>query len=583
MPPPLSWLRLGVLLASLGAVLAGCADDAAPDDEVVATVAGAPITAGEFAETYAQVVLRAGLDADPAAAADAVLRSLVNRRLLIAAALDDGLAETDDYRAARDLAETKALVDLYTAREMADDLAVTEADLRETFVQMNTTYAARHLYARDREAAERLHARLAAGESFEALARETFADSVLAATGGFVGEFGHDEMDPAFEAAAFRLPVGEVSEPVRTATGYSVIRVDARATNPLLTEAEFDRKRDDLARYVRKRKRTEARFVLSREVRDALAPQFEDAAFARLVAFATGRAPGLDAEALADWRRTPLVRFTSNRLDGVWTVGYVEDRAASMTERQRAAVQDAASLREFVEGLLVREELTARARAAGLDRDRRLERSVAEQMDEWAFEEAKRRLRLVDDLPEDSLRAHFAAHADLYVMPERVRAREILIATRPEADALLAEIRAGADLGALARTRSLRPGAAAVDGDLGEVTRAQLGRLGDPVFAAAPGEVVGPVEVQGRYVLVERGETLPPRPMTFAEARPQVRAALDIPFAQRRLEAALAAFRDRYPVEVDREALDRLVASLRPTAAPASSAATGRPARSDRS
>ena len=564
--PPVRALVAGVAVA-----LAACGGgEPAPDEEVVATVGNGAITAGEFAEAYAKTVLRAG--AEGPGAAEAVLTSLVNRRLLIEAAKDDGLEETDAYRAARDLAETKALVDLWTAREMAPALAVTEADLREQFVQMHTTYRARHLWARDRRAAERLRQRLLGGETFEALARETFADPALASTGGSLGEFGHDEMDPAFEAAAFRLPVGEVSEPVRTATGYSVIRVDARASSPLLTEAAFDAKRDDLARYVRKRKRTEARFALARRVRDSLDPRFDEAAFGRLVAFAAGAAPGLDAEALADWRQTPLVRFSSSALGGVWTVGDVESRAASMTERQRAAVQDAASLREFVEGLLVREELAARARAAGLDRDARFERAVRAQTDAWVFEEAKRRLRTAE-VPEDTLRAHWAARADDYLAPERVEAHEILVATRAEADALLRQLRAGADFGDLARRHSLRPGAAAADGGLGFVARSQLGRLGGALFDAAPGEVIGPVEVEGRYALLRRGEAAPPRPMTYAEARPLVREALDVPAAQRRLAAAVAALRERYPVTVHQDVLDRLLGGTL--------AAQGRPAASD--
>ena len=558
---------LHVLLVVL---LAGCAREAAPpEDDVVATVGDGVVTAGEFAEAYAQTVLRAGMEGP--GAAEAVLTSLVNRRLLIEAARDDGIAETEGYRAARDLAEAKALVDLYTAREMAPALAVTDADLREQFVQMHTTYDARHLYARDEAAARRLRERLLAGETFEALARETFADPALAASGGAVGPFGHDEMDPAFEAAAFRLPIGEVSEPVRTATGYSVLRVDARATSPLLTEAEFDRRRKGLARYVRKRKRTEARFDLSRRVRDELGVRFDDAAFDRLVGFATGAA-GLDAEGLAQWRRTPLVRFTSAAGGaGVWTVGDVEDRAASMTERQRAAVQDAASLREFVEGLLVRGELTARARASGLDRDDRYRRAVEAQTDAWIFDQAKRDLR-GGAVPDDSLYAEYQAHGDRYQTPERVEAAEILVATRAEADDLIRRLRGGADFGDLARRHSLRPAAAEAGGSLGPVTRDQVGRLGDPLFAAAPGDVVGPVEVAGRYALLKRGATLPPRPMTYAEARPVIREALDVRLAQGQLEATLRRLRKRYHVAVHQDVIDRVLRPARPTA-------EGRPAR----
>ena len=552
------------LLLLAGLLALGACRDGAPepgtDDEVVAVVGDGVVTLGEVAEAYAELVVTSGLPAG-AQALDATVASLVNRRLLIEEARDQGIEGSPEYQAALKDAQDKALIDVYTATEMADELAVSEDDLRRTFVQMNTTYDARHLYARDRATADALRERLLAGETYQALARETFADSALAASGGQVGPFGHDDMDPAFEAAAFQLPIGQVSEPVRTATGFSVIRVDARASNPLLTEAEYGRKLDDIRRYVRKRKRTEARFVLGRAVRDDLDPRFEPATFDRLVAFATGVAPNLDAEALADWRRQPLVRFATRYGDGVWTVGDVEDRAATMTERQRAAVQDASTLRDFIEGLLVRDELVARARAAGLDRDRRVRQSVARRLDDWVFETAKRRLRFEGDIPEDSLRTYWAARSADYVTPERVRAREILVATKAEADQVLRELSAGADFAALARARSLRTGGATYGGDLGPVSRDQLGRLADPVFDAEPGSIVGPAEVGGRYVVIERGETVPSRPMTYTQARPLVRQQLDLPFAQRRLAAAVSRLRDQYSIRVDRDALAPLLAA----------------------
>ncbi len=102
---------------------------------------------------------------------------------------------------------------------------------------------------------------------------------------------------------------------------------------------------------------------------------------------------------------------------------------------------------------------------------------------------------------------------------------------------------------------SLRPGAARADGSLGPVTRSQLGRLGDPVFDAAPGAIVGPQEVAGRYVIVKRGETLPARPMTFAEARAGLAASLESEYAQRRLVARVAELRERYRVDVHRDVL----------------------------
>jgi parvulin-like peptidyl-prolyl isomerase len=52
---------------------------------------------------------------------------------------------------------------------------------------------------------------------------------VSAANGGDLGEFGRGAMDPAFEKAAFSLPIGAVSEPVLSAFGYHLIKVEKRA------------------------------------------------------------------------------------------------------------------------------------------------------------------------------------------------------------------------------------------------------------------------------------------------------------------------------------------------------------------
>ncbi len=557
-------------------------DVAAADGDVVATVGDSQITAADLADAYAQYVFRVGLQGDDPAVRDAILESLISKRLVVEEARRSGLMETDGYRAARAFAESKALVDRYTATEMADSLAVTEADLRREFQMAHTTYRARHLYARSLTEARALRARLAQGETFEALARETFRDSSLAASGGALGDFAHDDMDPAFEAAAYALPIGEVSEPVRTAAGYSVLRVDARTTGTLVTEDAFQAKRPQLERFVTRRKRTEARFALGRRVLDAAAPRFDTAALARLVGFATGDGGTLTGESRAAWLQTPLVHFTSEATPGVLTVGDIEGEAGAMTERQRAAVRDEASLKEYIGGLIVRREVAARALAAGMDRDAGVQLSVAMQLDDWTFAEAKRLMRQDAPVPADTLRAAYARDHDLYLTEPAIHAREILVATRAEADAVLASLRGGADFADLARTRSLRPGAAASGGDMGAVTRAQLGSVADALFSARPGALVGPLDVEGRFAVVERGPDVPRRPMTFDEAHAQIAAALDVPFAQRQLARRLAELRQSIPVVIDRAAVARVLlfpAGQVPAGPPTAATAT-RPARS---
>jgi peptidyl-prolyl cis-trans isomerase D len=67
------------------------------------------------------------------------------------------------------------------------------------------------------------------GAPFDEVAKRESADSVSAQQGGDLGEFGKGVMDPEFERVAFSLPVGRVSEPVLSAFGFHLIKVEKRA------------------------------------------------------------------------------------------------------------------------------------------------------------------------------------------------------------------------------------------------------------------------------------------------------------------------------------------------------------------
>ena len=76
--------------------------------------------------------------------------------------------------------------------------------------------------------ANELRARILAGEDFAALAAEYSDDVGSGLQGGDLGWFSRGMMVAPFEETAFSLPVGEVSEPVKTDFGYHLIEVTAR-------------------------------------------------------------------------------------------------------------------------------------------------------------------------------------------------------------------------------------------------------------------------------------------------------------------------------------------------------------------
>lgn len=66
------------------------------------------------------------------------------------------------------------------------------------------------------------------GAPFAEVARRESADSATAARGGDLGEWTRGSMDPAFDSAAFSIPLNRVSEPVLSRFGYHLIEVTSR-------------------------------------------------------------------------------------------------------------------------------------------------------------------------------------------------------------------------------------------------------------------------------------------------------------------------------------------------------------------
>ncbi|MBP7310558.1 MAG: peptidylprolyl isomerase [Candidatus Cloacimonetes bacterium] len=85
-------------------------------------------------------------------------------------------------------------------------------------------------YASAKLTADDIYNRVIKGENFAALAKEYSDDPGSGENGGSLGVFGRGQMVPEFETAAFALPVGGISKPVKTSFGWHIIRCDSIAT-----------------------------------------------------------------------------------------------------------------------------------------------------------------------------------------------------------------------------------------------------------------------------------------------------------------------------------------------------------------
>jgi len=77
--------------------------------------------------------------------------------------------------------------------------------------------------------AQQVRAEIAGGAPFAEVAQRESSDSVSAKNGGDLGEWKKGDMDAAFDAAAFSLPINALSQPVLSQFGYHVIQISSRS------------------------------------------------------------------------------------------------------------------------------------------------------------------------------------------------------------------------------------------------------------------------------------------------------------------------------------------------------------------
>ena len=124
--------------------------------------------------------------------------------------------------------------------EIFDSLTVTDDEVRQYYDTNISQYQtpgqvrASHILLRvddedtEEEVVERaadLATQARGGADFAELAREHSDDEGTVENGGDLGLFGRGRMVPEFEAAAFEMNEGDISDPVKSAFGYHVIQV----------------------------------------------------------------------------------------------------------------------------------------------------------------------------------------------------------------------------------------------------------------------------------------------------------------------------------------------------------------------
>jgi len=172
-------------------------------------------------------------------------------------------------------------------------------------------------------------------------------------------------------------------------------------------------------------------------------------------------------------------------------------------EREVARAGDAVTPRQVLDAMIETVLLEQAAADAGVTvTDEQLDEIIQADVDavggREVFEARLASNNLTEEEYREKVRANLVAQRVQMQLPgevpetlEHVHARHILVATQEEAEAILAQLRGGADFGTLAQTYSLDVSTRDTGGDLGFFPRGLLlaPELEEAAFALAPGQI----------------------------------------------------------------------------------------------
>ncbi|MBW3496914.1 peptidylprolyl isomerase [Bacillus sp. FDAARGOS_1420] len=132
------------------------------------------------------------------------------------------------------------------AFEKAVKKSITEEEIKNYY---KPKIKASHILVKDAQVAKEIKEKLNNGEDFATLARQYSEDVDSKEKGGEISESAFIEKTPEFKETTYKLDAGQISEPVKSPSGYHIIKVtEKEELKPFDQEKENIRKELELIR-----------------------------------------------------------------------------------------------------------------------------------------------------------------------------------------------------------------------------------------------------------------------------------------------------------------------------------------------
>ena len=170
------------------------------------------------------------------------------------------------------------------------------------------------------------------------------------------------ELDPAFEITAFELSDGEISEPIKTSKGFSLIQVLEREKDIFLKEQDYQLNKEWLKQMAIRYKRLPFLREFTDNILNGLDVQFNKNGLNELLDELF-----MNKEKRASYSDSPVLKLHNKK---ILTLDDCMQYFSTLSDRQFQRINYIETLKSVLSGILVRNEMIKDAKDLHLDRSR---------------------------------------------------------------------------------------------------------------------------------------------------------------------------------------------------------------------
>lgn len=490
-----------VMLTLMILLVVGCGSSG----EKLATVGDHDITLTEFNEHFPAERFSFTSYDDEYEVKRAFLDSLITTHLLIQAAYEKHIDQSEELSRVVLFNENKFLLDALYQKYIQKDVEPTEAELREFYNRLEYKLRAAHILLEDLDTANALLTRIQDGESFEKLAFEYSIDTTARRNRGDLGFFLWGQMVDEFQDAAFKLEPGEVSTPVKSRFGYHIIKLIDKLPNA--QRADYEEMKPFLENQLRSRKQNKAIQTYLDQIEEKYPITVDTVTTNYLWRKRAQMYPPMVLETLPNYDMDTeiLDRDEKELVLATWDGGQVTvmqylTKARQLPVTRRPALNDIEGLRQTIFMLETSDILVVEAHRSGIDNSPEFLDKIK------TFKE----LNMADLMRNDSIpkppppddamtRQYYDEHTDEFTTPAKIHVYEILLSDELQATKLKDEIRSLEAFKKKAAELTERPGKRSASGNLDYIEETWFPEI-FPVAKSTPiGAIGGPVATLGKY------------------------------------------------------------------------------------